>query len=163
MNATPLHCFHCDAPVVGAPVRANIDGEVRDFCCNGCATAARWIRDANLDAYYQLRTAPAPRIDMAEADLGVWDREEVQREHACDVREGRQMTILTDGMHCAACAWLIDRALMREPGVLALPLPAAISARAGVLPPVVSPSTVMSPALVRLIEALAPVTLSAVP
>ena len=117
MNATPLHCFHCDAPVVGAPVRANIDGEVRDFCCNGCATAARWIRDANLDAYYQLRTAPAPRIDMAEADLGVWDREEVQREHARDVREGREMTILTDGMHCAACAWLIDRALMREPGV----------------------------------------------
>jgi len=28
------------------------------------------------------------------------------------------LVLLTDGVRCAACAWLIDRALMREPGVL---------------------------------------------
>ncbi|QIK80204.1 cadmium-translocating P-type ATPase [Lysobacter sp. HDW10] len=110
-------CFHCDERVGASPVRAAIEGKPQVFCCNGCATAAQWIRDAHLDAYYQLRTAPAPRIDETPADLGVWDREEVQREHARDVSEGREMTVLTDGMHCAACAWLIDRALMQEPGV----------------------------------------------
>lgn len=117
MSASSLRCFHCDEVVTLASVTAYVEGQTRDFCCNGCATAARWIRDANLDAYYQLRTAPAPRIDELPADLALWDREEVQREHARDVREGREMTVLTDGMHCAACAWLIDRALMREPGV----------------------------------------------
>src|SRR3546814_142820 len=30
----------------------------------------------------------------------------------------REITVLTDGMRCAACAWLVDRALRREPGVL---------------------------------------------
>ena len=30
---------------------------------------------------------------------------------------GCEVVLLTDGMRCAACAWLIDRALAREPGV----------------------------------------------
>ena len=30
---------------------------------------------------------------------------------------GCEIVLLTDGMRCAACAWLIDRALAREPGV----------------------------------------------
>ncbi|WP_255555939.1 heavy metal translocating P-type ATPase [Lysobacter soyae] len=117
VNTPNATCFHCDEPLGAAPVQALIDGTTHDFCCNGCATAAQWIRDARLDAYYQLRTAPAPRIDEAPTDLAIWDREEVLREHARDVAGGREVTVLTDGMHCAACAWLIDRALMREAGV----------------------------------------------
>src|SRR3546814_426105 len=55
-------------------------------------------------------------------DLAVWDREELLAGHARDIDVGgepaREITVLTDGMHCAACAWLIDRALARETGVL---------------------------------------------
>src|SRR5690606_40070289 len=31
--------------------------------------------------------------------------------------EGDGITVVVEGMHCAACAWLIDRALQREPGL----------------------------------------------
>jgi len=112
-------CFHCGETLPVSPARLTVDGIGRDFCCDGCAAAAQWIRDARLDDYYRLRSEPASRAaDGDEADFALWDREEVLAEHACAVPGGRELTLLTDGMRCAACAWLVDRALAREPGVL---------------------------------------------
>ena len=111
-------CFHCGEALPATPSRMVLDGQVRRFCCDGCAAAAQWIDDADLDAYYRLRERPGTRVDLDDAALALWDREEVQAAHARDVDGGREITLLTDGMRCAACAWLIDRALSREPGVL---------------------------------------------
>ena len=111
-------CFHCGEAVPASPARLLVDGAVRDFCCNGCAAAAQWIRDARLDDYYRLRSQPAGRVSADEDDLALWDRDEVLAGHARVVPGGRELTLLTDGMRCAACAWLIDRAIAREPGVL---------------------------------------------
>ncbi|MEN1971112.1 heavy metal translocating P-type ATPase [Luteimonas sp. MJ204] len=111
-------CFHCSQDLPIDPARARIDGESRQFCCDGCAAAAQWIRDANLVDYYRLRTEPGGRaaIDL-EAQLAAFDRDDVQAGHVREVEGGREITVLTDGMRCAACAWLVDRALAREPGV----------------------------------------------
>ncbi|MCD9033546.1 cadmium-translocating P-type ATPase [Luteimonas sp. Y-2-2-4F] len=107
-------CFHCGEAIAGAPVIA-ADGAA--FCCAGCEAAAAWIRDARLDDYYRLRSAlPAP-VGTDTVDLSVWDRDEVLAEHAHAFDGGLRITLLTDGMRCAACAWLIDRALSREDGV----------------------------------------------
>ncbi len=57
-------------------------------------------------------------MSVDQSDIALWDRAEVLDEHARNVPGGRELTLLTDGMRCAACAWLIDRALTREPGVL---------------------------------------------
>jgi Cu2+-exporting ATPase len=111
-------CFHCGEPLPAAPSRVAFASETRAFCCDGCAAAARWIDDADLDAYYRLRERPGMRIDADDAALALWDREEVLAAHAREANGGREITLLADGMRCAACAWLIDRALCREPGVL---------------------------------------------
>jgi Cu2+-exporting ATPase len=111
-------CFHCGEPLPASPVRMPFAGESRAFCCGGCAAAAQWIDDADLDAYYRLRERPGMRIDADDAALALWDREEVLAAHARDAEGGREIVLLTDGMRCAACAWLIDRALGREPGVV---------------------------------------------
>ena len=113
-------CHHCADPLPASPARRSIGGAERAFCCDGCAAAAEWIQDARLGDYYRLRTAPASRIDedALDDDLSLWDREEVQAEHARNVPGGREITLLTDGMRCAACAWLVDRALSREEGVI---------------------------------------------
>jgi Cu2+-exporting ATPase len=117
-TATASACFHCGETLPVAPARLRVDGTERMFCCDGCAAAAQWIRDAHLDDYYRLRSEPAARVAADDADLALWDREEVIAEHARTVPGGRELTLLTDGMRCAACAWLIDRAIAREPGVL---------------------------------------------
>ncbi|QCO68325.1 cadmium-translocating P-type ATPase [Luteimonas yindakuii] len=111
-------CHHCSEPLPAQPARLAIDGQAHEFCCEGCAAAARWIGEARLGDYYRLRTAPATRIDPDGGDLSLWDREEVLAEHARAVPRGREITLLTDGMRCAACAWLIDRVLAREPGII---------------------------------------------
>lgn len=112
-------CFHCSEALPPSAAVARIDGQPRRFCCDGCAAAAQWIRDANLVDYYRLRTEPGGRaaIDL-EAQLAAFDRDDVQASHVRQVDGGREVTVLTDGMRCAACAWLIDRAVARERGVL---------------------------------------------
>lgn len=111
-------CHHCGESLPQHPVQAEFDGSARAFCCDGCAAAAHWISDAHLGDYYRLRSAPAGRVDADAPSLAVWDREELLASHARNVAGGREITLLTDGMRCAACAWLIDRALTREAGVL---------------------------------------------
>ncbi|MCX7562369.1 heavy metal translocating P-type ATPase [Xanthomonadaceae bacterium XH05] len=114
---TTTRCFHCGETVGADGVDASIDGVPHDFCCRGCAGAAEWIATAGLADYYRLRQGDAARVDTEAEDLGVWDRPEVQAEHVRHLPEGSQITVLTDGMRCAACAWLIDRALRRRPAV----------------------------------------------
>ncbi len=111
-------CHHCAEPVAPGGPRLELDGALRDFCCEGCAGAARWIRDARLDDYYRLRSDAGARVEAEAADYASWDRDDIQAGHVRDVPGGREITLVTDGMRCAACAWLIDRALTREPGVL---------------------------------------------
>ncbi len=111
-------CHHCGEVLSARPVVREFEGQPRPFCCDGCAAAAEWIAGADLDGYYRLRSAGGTRVGDDLPDLAVWDRADVQAEHSRPVEGGREITLLTDGMRCAACAWLIDRALRREPGVL---------------------------------------------
>lgn len=111
-------CYHCGEPLPVRPAQLSVDGQAQAFCCDGCAAAAQWIREADLGDYYRLRSEHAGRIGSDPVDLDVWDREELLAEHVHDVAGGREITLLTDGMRCAACAWLIDRVLAREDGVL---------------------------------------------
>lgn len=110
-------CFHCGEPLPAQPVIDTVSGAERPFCCTGCAAAARWIGEASLDDYYRLRQGDAARVGTETLDYASWDRDDLLSEHSVAVDGGREITLLTDGMRCAACAWLIDRALTREPGV----------------------------------------------
>jgi Cu2+-exporting ATPase len=110
-------CFHCGEPLPAEPLRDAIAGTGQAFCCTGCAAAARWIAEADLGDYYRLRQTDAARVGTEAIDYACWDRADLLAEHSTVVDGGREITVLTDGMRCAACAWLIDRALTREPGV----------------------------------------------
>ena len=112
------HCFHCGEALPPEPARFDVEGASRAFCCDGCAAAAQWIREADLGDYYRLRSEAASRVGANDSDFSAWDRDEVVADHARDLDGGREITVVTDGMRCAACAWLIDRALTREPGII---------------------------------------------
>lgn len=111
-------CHHCSEALPATPVVAALDGIAHAFCCEGCSAAALWISDAALSDYYALRTEAAARVDTSTADLSVWDRDDVVAAHSLAVDGGREITFVTDAMRCAACAWLIDRALRQQDGVL---------------------------------------------
>ncbi len=94
---------------------------MRVFCCNGCSAAAQWIEGLGLVDYYRLRTAAADRApDRLEnqRSAAVWESSALARLVVRKVDSARCETmLLIDGMHCTACAWLIERAVGSVPGV----------------------------------------------
>ncbi|HWS39884.1 MAG TPA: heavy metal translocating P-type ATPase [Arenimonas sp.] len=110
-------CFHCDEMLNGADVKFTLNGIPRQFCCLGCAHAAQWIEQEGLGDYYQLRNQQANKVDEQSLDYSAWDREEIQRSHCHDIGMNKQIVLLSNGMQCAACSWLIQKALIKNPGI----------------------------------------------
>ena len=117
------HCFHCGDPLPEhAHYRAHIGGVAQPVCCPGCAAVAEAIEGAGLTAYYARRTAPARRGARTESvladGLGVLDSEVYQRSVVQTRPDGsREVSLLLDGVSCAACIWLIERRLQSLRGV----------------------------------------------
>ena len=115
-----LACFHCGLPVAaGRSWFALIDGRRRLVCCPGCRAVAQAIAQSGLSSYYRSRTAYAARAAPgSQADLGIYDRPEVQ---AGFVRspggDERETTLIIEGITCAACVWLNERHLAGLDGV----------------------------------------------
>ena len=113
-------CFHCGQAVPADAPRVCVDGQSRPVCCAGCAAAAAWIDAAGLADYYRLRQDAGNRIEALDADLSAWDGEALQAAHVHVQADGtRAVTLALEGLRCAACAWLVDRALGTRAGVRA--------------------------------------------
>ncbi|HUD40600.1 MAG TPA: heavy metal translocating P-type ATPase [Dokdonella sp.] len=111
-------CFHCHEPVPAAVrLNARVGGGERPVCCIGCRAAAEWIDGLGLADYYRLRSEPAAPAAAADA-YEAWDRPQLARLHVRRRGPDRaEVVVLVEGLRCAACAWLIERALGAEPGV----------------------------------------------
>lgn len=104
-------CAHC-----GAPAQAGA-GSGLAFCCSGCEAAYAMVSGLGLDAYYRKRTLdPQQRLLRPEAEPSVLDL--ATWAHCADDGTA-SISLLVEGMHCAACVWLIEAVLTRQPGVLA--------------------------------------------
>ncbi len=51
-------------------------------------------------------------------DLNIYDLDEVQEEFVHELGEEREIHLLVEGIHCAACVWLIERTLGALEGIL---------------------------------------------
>ncbi len=141
-----LSCFHCAAPVPPANQwQARIAGVERAMCCPGCAAIATAIEASGMGAYYLARSSPAParralppdlaqlavpeqvdarvegRVAAALFDDAGFQSSFVVRVDARDTGipapSQREAHLLLQGLHCGACAWLIEGRLGRLPGV----------------------------------------------
>jgi Cu2+-exporting ATPase len=135
MTMTPSRCWHCDEPnPSAASLHAMVGGVARFVCCLGCRAAAEWIDQLGLADYYRLRTAPAPRaIEGGEyaSGISVWERPELARHVVRDLDHTRREAMVSiEGLRCAACVWLIERALGTLPGIISVQVnPVAARAR----------------------------------
>ncbi len=101
--AAPL-CAHCGEALRGP----RFQGE---FCCAGCASAHAIIDAAGLGAFYRrLEDNRAHRPVALDADFMAYARAGRAGESEIDV--------LVDGLDCAACVWLIESMLARNPTIV---------------------------------------------
>ncbi len=114
-------CAHCGLGItsategswLGTRSTANNEGMESDlvFCCRGCAGAYALIHELGLDTFYSLRDQNASEVSPVRqrrrsqmlADL---EGSGVPVEHFSDGT--CRIRLAVDGLHCAACSWLIE-------------------------------------------------------
>ncbi len=117
-------CYHCGEEVpANTDFKVTILGEERDMCCPGCETVAQTIVDSGLVSYYQFRTTTAEKVELVPEQLKAlihYDNSDVQAEFVRNSEDHSEVTLSLEGVSCAACAWLIEKQLANQPGVIGI-------------------------------------------
>lgn len=111
-------CYHCqDSMPAAAAYLAVMDGQERQFCCNGCVAATQLIGALHLENFYAYREqcandAPRPR-----------NKQQTQAEDfsnaATAMDDGTwEMRLLIPDIRCVACVWLLEQVLTKQPGIV---------------------------------------------
>jgi Cu2+-exporting ATPase len=91
---------------------------MQPVCCAGCEAAASLILSQGLGRFYEFREPSSSRPAGAVRSWSVFDREAALRRYTHELAGGeRELSLQIEGLHCAACGWLIENSLRREPGV----------------------------------------------
>ncbi|MFO7529838.1 MAG: heavy metal translocating P-type ATPase [Marinobacter sp.] len=117
-----LDCFHCGEPAEGnPPITLELEGNTRHFCCQGCKAVCETIHNEGLTGFYDFRTEPAvtPR-ELSSSELTrlrELDHPLVQQSFVSPVKSGQEANLLIGGITCAACIWLLENHMKKQPGV----------------------------------------------
>lgn len=111
-------CDHCQLPVPPGLIE---DGADHQFCCSGCRTVFGVLRSGGLEQYYRVRDAADTRRERPKTTGARYDEldDPAFQEAAVRTDEGGscETELLLEGVHCAACVWLIERLPRVVPGV----------------------------------------------
>jgi P-type Cu2+ transporter len=118
--AASAPCAHCGLPVGRRPV-----GGDPWFCCTGCEIVHQSLVAAGIDdTYYRLRqvgraeTRPAA-TEVDELVLAELDSDDFLTSHTtAGEADSRSVDLFLDGVHCAACVWLVERLPYEMEGVV---------------------------------------------
>lgn len=107
-------CLHC---------RGELDAAWRPedgpFCCRGCRSVFELLNGSGLTRYYDLqRGRQAPAVSLRPTSLAWLERLLEERGETGD--EPYRLSLDIQGVHCAACIWLLEELFRREAGGLDL-------------------------------------------
>lgn len=113
-------CAHCGLAV---PKGLVVDHRDEQFCCHACESAYDVIHGCGLDAYYRLRKqSEKSRKRARSADherLAVFDSPNFHDRYVRASGDGMMTCdLMLQGVHCAACVWLIEKLPRVLPGVI---------------------------------------------
>lgn len=98
-------CLHCGL---------DTKDDREDFCCIGCASAYKIIHKLGFKNYYQLRKID-PKERTLKPEENCIDFDEFVTPHD----DGSfSVCLMVQGIHCAACVWLIESLLKKQDHVL---------------------------------------------
>lgn len=116
----PTSCFHCGQAIPkGELVLKPIKNKEQSFCCQGCAGVCEVIHEAGLESFYlrtpdgELLSPPPPPNN----DADFYDYDEVQSQFVEELGQTREITLMSEAIHCAACIWLIEHTLAKLEGI----------------------------------------------
>ncbi|MGE3958624.1 MAG: heavy metal translocating P-type ATPase [Vicinamibacterales bacterium] len=103
-------CAHCGQPVPAGLVRPD---DADQFCCTGCRQVHTLVREWGFDQYYRLVTQQQGALEPARVSgrsFEDFDDPQVQDSagEALDA-DRRRTRFYLEGVHCAACVWLVEK------------------------------------------------------
>ncbi len=119
LSATP--CAHCGLPVPTGLLDPRAE---RQFCCHACETVYSVIRGCGLDQYYAIAREQSTNQSAQPARTTGRSYESFDDPafHSlyCKPRADGALTtsLYLEGVHCAACVWLLERLPHVVPGVI---------------------------------------------
>jgi Cu2+-exporting ATPase len=118
LSVAPVACAHCGLAVPAGLLR---EGEKEQFCCSGCRQVYTLVREWGFDQYYRLVDQQRGILEPARVtgrSFEDFDDESLQAEATDRVGADRCRTRLyLEGVHCAACVWLVEKLPAALPGV----------------------------------------------
>ena len=132
-------CYHCGLDI---PKNVNLSvkilGKDQQMCCYGCQAVAQSIVESGLENYYLQRDAlpNSPRTATPDIlqDLTLFNQENFQQSFVKKFDENqnqnqnqnqtnqkiikKETSLILEGITCAACVWLNEQHLSKQPGVL---------------------------------------------
>ena len=110
-------CFHCGLPLKKSIFTSSIEGETKNFCCNGCKTAYELILTSGAECYYNNRDNFSEK-PVNESKSYPYQSEEFRKLYIKE--EGdvlRSVALHLDNIHCPSCIWVIEKVLETIDGV----------------------------------------------
>jgi P-type Cu2+ transporter len=118
-SAVDILCAHCGLPVPRGLIEV---GRGEQFCCHGCEAVYRVIHQMGLDSYYRLKQRRGGTQQPAKttgAGYAAFDHEAFVTRCCEDRPDGLRCTAFyLEGVHCAACLWLVEKLPGVVPGVV---------------------------------------------
>lgn len=97
------------------------------MCCVGCQAVAQAIVNSGSEQFYEYRTdhsetpdfTPQALPETVQNELTLYDNADVLNDisDSTDSQHVRSITLVVEGITCAACAWLIEKQLLAMAGV----------------------------------------------
>jgi len=117
LTTSEKFCYHCGQPLPSEPFRESINDRELDFCCQGCQAVCGYIFKAGLESYYEKRDRSRPGGPplLLAGDIDSTINPKLVRS------EGNisEISLMIEGIHCAACIWLIEKVLGEADGIIA--------------------------------------------
>lgn len=119
-------CYHCGLPIPDdVDLTVQVEETTHALCCTGCQAVAQSIVSSGLTDYYKRRDAMPEQAREAMPDelkdLGLFDHPDFQQGFVKPVGEHeREAALILEGVTCAACIWLNEQHVARQPGVTAI-------------------------------------------
>ncbi|AWB67333.1 cadmium-translocating P-type ATPase [Saccharobesus litoralis] len=112
-------CFHCSEDIPNnVDLTVMVDEQPQPVCCYGCKAVAETILHGGMQQYYQFRDDRNPKIEQQDVtSYQVYDEISIQNEFVIQDSEYLSADLAIEGMHCAACAWLIETRLSNLEGI----------------------------------------------
>lgn len=103
-------CDHCGEEILHE-VRSNYNDTVKHFCCFGCQSVFEILNAKGLTDFYQLRNASPDKRKptYTEEKYNYLDDPDFKEKYCKNTDNGFSFSFFVEGVHCAACLWVLEK------------------------------------------------------